>query len=264
MSNAEDRFCTHMPHSNLPCEPLKRQSEAAGHVAVGFKDSVSRLEATVGQASIRINDKLRTLQTRCANGAAELPRAQLRELCGIADGIATAAYHVQKWAHAYKAPSQPSKPTKPPRSADFQQALSCIRFAIPRLICGANEVFKAVSADFFSARKAAAEQRRQAEAEAHESGRRGQEEMDDEVDYAEAEAQERAQADAAAEAHATSISAPPDDIRALAPHLEHFLAQLISLCANAKPRKLRDFVKDYFAPSIGQRPASLVAWFLDG
>eukprot|EP00927_Polykrikos_kofoidii_P048558 TRINITY_DN42823_c0_g2_i1.p1 TRINITY_DN42823_c0_g2~~TRINITY_DN42823_c0_g2_i1.p1 ORF type:complete len:301 (+),score=49.06 TRINITY_DN42823_c0_g2_i1:204-1106(+) len=137
----EDRFCSHMPQNDV----MGGRGQRSGLIStnLSFEDSVSRLDTTVSQASIMLNDRLKALQTRCRN--ASVPEQQVVEFCEIADGIAAASYHVQKWAYCYKTASQLVAPAKPTPCDDFDEACSSLRFATPRLMVGAGEVRAALT-----------------------------------------------------------------------------------------------------------------------
>merc|ERR1712232_1062722 len=65
----------------------------------------------------------------------------------------------------------------------------------------------------------------------------------------------------AAEARLQKLGVPLVDLRALAPHLESCLHRLGRLCVTLKPRKLRNFVVDYFTPALGATAALRISAF---
>lgn len=208
----EDRFCTAGP----TMEGMGAKQQLSGNAEeMTFPELVQRLEAAMGQASLLMNDRLRSLQHRVIGQGAHLTDPQEKELCEIADGIASAAYHVQKWAHALTpkgpaaATNAPSKPSKPSHCADAEEAFASVRFLLPKLMVSA--------------------------AEAHKGLVNAEKEHGDKV-----------------EKKVRQAGVPIEDLRAIAPHLERIIARLGRLVGSVKPApSLRTFIPDYFAPVLG-------------
>lgn len=202
----EERFCTHMPHIEVPgANP--RRSSADGIAALPFPDMVARIEAGLNQASLLLNDRIRTMQHRWRHGG--VPSASQNELFEIADGIVAAAYHVHKWAHVLPGGEQEHAPHKPIHCGDVEEAFSSIRFALPRLTVSGSQAQRALLVMVQKHGPKAEEKIRQ----------RG---------------------------------IPPEDLRAVVPHLERLIVRLGRLSSSVRPRTFGDFVVDYFAPVLGR------------
>lgn len=138
----EERFCVDGPVIATPGMPARR-SAAAVVTVVPFSTLVTRMETSVGQAALLLNDRLRTLSLRATNTV--LSGENLHELCEVADGVTAAAYHVQKWA-ALLAPAEENlrKPSKPGNCEEQAEAFAAMHCASPRILvaaAGANKGF---------------------------------------------------------------------------------------------------------------------------
>jgi len=101
----------------------------------------------MGQASLLLSDRLRALKSKCQAGS-KLSSAQEEELCGVADGVAAASYHVAKWAFLLrpKGDTQAMKPSKPPRNESTEEAFASVHFSLPRLMVSASEAQRGLTA----------------------------------------------------------------------------------------------------------------------
>lgn len=139
--DADDRFCTQGPI--MTCPGMSTRRSTGPHVLLAFPELIIFVDRSVGQASMFLNDRLRLLEMRLKQ--APLPAASRRELCEIADGVCAAAYHAQKWAHLLR-PDEFRQPFKPSGCDDAAMALALMHHATPRLMVGASEAKKAMSA----------------------------------------------------------------------------------------------------------------------
>eukprot|EP00929_Paragymnodinium_shiwhaense_P055785 TRINITY_DN27924_c0_g1_i1.p1 TRINITY_DN27924_c0_g1~~TRINITY_DN27924_c0_g1_i1.p1 ORF type:complete len:354 (-),score=73.16 TRINITY_DN27924_c0_g1_i1:666-1727(-) len=212
-----ERFSTGKALDDGSC---RHKCGLVGQTELSFDELIGRMEATVSQAALLLNDRLRFVQRCYQLSGATLPALESSQLLEIADGIAAAAYFVQSWAHAYKVQSQPHKPARPVHCEDLDDALSSLRVAMPKLLVGASELQKAMAAAV------------------------------------------AASSSAAEEARAAKLGVKLADLRALAPHLEHFIGRLGKLNSNLKPTRLRDVVNEKLRPTLGARPTNLVIDFL--
>lgn len=219
----EERFCVGGPDISSCGQPRKSTSV---NTAMSFADVVARMEAAMGQASLLLNDRLRTLQSRCQG--VTLPPAQATEICEIADGVAAAAYHAQKWAFALrsqvpKLDIQDTKPTRPYPCESPEEAFAALHITLPRLMVNSTLAQNALGMIV----KAHGE---------------------------------------AAEAKVVACGVSLQDLRALAPHLERLVLRLgrLSTAVRAAPT-LREFVPEYFRPILGRKLAySLLGYLVEG
>lgn len=138
----EDRFCVGGPDLG-GCGQARRSSNANFRTAT-FPEVVARMQAGMGQASLLLNDRLRTLQTRC-NAGAILTASQEKELCEIADGATCASYHVQKWAHLFDG-NAVQRPMKPWSCEEAEEAIASMHFAMPKLMVNSALAQKGLTA----------------------------------------------------------------------------------------------------------------------
>lgn len=137
-----DRFCVGGPDIGGSA----RRSNGADARPLTFAELASRLEASMCQASLLLNDRLSSLQNRLRAGSC-LTAPQEHELCAIADGIMAASYHVQKWAHALQGKDgQHRKPTRPGPSETAAEAVALVHLALPRLSFSVSEVDRGLGA----------------------------------------------------------------------------------------------------------------------
>jgi len=136
----EERFCMDGPVIQIPGMPARRPA-TQGDGVLPFPTLVTRMESSVSQASLLLNDRLRTLHGRVQK--ATLSDLQISELCEIADGVCAAAYHVRKWAAAL-APSDEGmqKPAKPGNCEDKDEALAVMHLATSHIIVASACVCK--------------------------------------------------------------------------------------------------------------------------
>lgn len=129
----EERFCMDFPIGTpgMPC----RRTTAVTETALPFPVLVTRMESSIGQASLLLNDRLRTLHLRLQKMT--FCDSQLDELCEIADGVVAAAYHLQKWACLLSPEEGLRKPTKPGHCEDKDEAFAAMHCAAPRIIVAA-------------------------------------------------------------------------------------------------------------------------------
>lgn len=257
----EERFCTAGPNLDGPATGgrIKGLPSTAG---MTFPQLIQQLEAATGQASLLLNDRLRSTQQRCRQ--ITLSRQQEDELCEIADGISAAAYHVQKWAYSLQSvivlttpiPTQPPssrnrskaahyavlsqpltpvsdasshddqctsrRPPKPNKCEQAEEAFATVHYALPRLMVSASEAQKGL----------------QALIKAHGDG---------------------------AELHVRKLGIPVQDLRALVPHLERLISRLGRFSSSLRPdRQFRDFLHEHFSPCIGPKAARLTAMYVLG
>lgn len=137
-----DRFCSAGPNIDGPGS--SKRSSLSSPADVAFPELVSRLEKQMNQASLLLNDRLRSLKGKCHT--ASLSQPQQAELCEISDGVAAAAYHVQKWAHALGRPDQFQRPTKPSSSERVEEAFAAVHFSLPKLMVNTTEVYRLLDA----------------------------------------------------------------------------------------------------------------------
>mmetsp|Transcript_102058 Transcript_102058/g.288800 ORF Transcript_102058/g.288800 Transcript_102058/m.288800 type:complete len:355 (-) Transcript_102058:111-1175(-) len=139
--NAEpdERFCTGGPNIDGPGAGSRKFSKTSA-VELSFQEMVARLEAALSQASMLLNDRLRALKSKCH--LARLSDEQEAELCEIADGVAAAAYHAQKWAFLLQKPEKARQPAKPPRCESAEEAFAAMHFTMPKLMVNATEAQK--------------------------------------------------------------------------------------------------------------------------
>lgn len=129
-SESEERFCVGGPDLGS-CGQIRRSNSLNTSVAT-FAELTARLEAALGQASLLLNDRLRSLQNRM-NAGYTLPPAQQAELLEVADGVSTAAYHMQKWAHIFDSGST-QKPTIPGKCEEVDEAIAMVHYGLPKLM----------------------------------------------------------------------------------------------------------------------------------
>lgn len=127
----------------MTCPATSMRRSAATDVLLAFPELITFVDRSVGQASVLLNDRLRLLEQRLKQ--APLPDASRRELCEIADGVCAAAYFAQKWAHLLR-PEEFRQPFKPSGCEDAEMAVALMHHATPRLMVGASEAKKAMSA----------------------------------------------------------------------------------------------------------------------
>lgn len=139
----EERFCTGGP--DIGSCGQSRRSDNASLRSLTLSEVVARLESTVGQASLLLNDRLRTFQAR-AKGNALTPQHE-REVCAIADGIMAASYHMQKWAFLLQ-PKGSDKLRRPIRHSPCdrsEEALAMLHVALPRITFSVTEACKGLA-----------------------------------------------------------------------------------------------------------------------
>lgn len=138
----QDRFCTDGPVLETPGMPARRASVLTD-AALPFPALVHRMESAVGQGSLLLNERLRTLHLRAQRR--KFSKDQIGDLCDIADGVAAAAYHLQKWA-ALLAPEDGHRtPTKPSACEDKEEAFASMHFSSPRIIVAAAGAHKGLA-----------------------------------------------------------------------------------------------------------------------
>mmetsp|Transcript_37265 Transcript_37265/g.107638 ORF Transcript_37265/g.107638 Transcript_37265/m.107638 type:complete len:300 (+) Transcript_37265:100-999(+) len=220
----EERFCIGGPDISGCGEP--KSSSTAMSAKLTFAQVVSRVEAAINQAALLLSDRLLVLQRRCKG--IQLDQPQMRELFDIADGIAAAAYHSQKWAYLLQfhlppgVEAQPRKPTKPTPCPAREEAFACFHITLPRLMVSSSLAQQALNAIL------------------------------------------KAQGDNA-EAFVNNLKIPTSDLRALAPHLERLVMRAGRLSSAVRPAlSLTRFIPEYFGPVIGKSLAvRLLPYIID-
>lgn len=139
--SADDRFCTQGPV--MACPASVRRASATDAAELAFPELITFVDRSVGQASVLLSDRLRLLEQRMKH--APLPEPSRQELCEVAGGVCAAAYHAQKWAHLLR-PDELRKPFKPSGCDDADMALALMHHATPRLMVGASEAKRSMSA----------------------------------------------------------------------------------------------------------------------
>lgn len=162
----DERFCTAGPNLDGSGTGKNKLPSTAG---LTFVQVVAMLDAAMGQASLLLNDRLHSLLARLSSHSV-ITQEDETELCDIADGLSSASYHTQKWtyichtsrkaeihrgktrdghaldlAHAEDSTvlgNHNKKPTRPQSCSEFQEAVACMHFVMPRLMVNAAEAQK--------------------------------------------------------------------------------------------------------------------------
>jgi len=139
-----ERFCIDGPCIEAAGMPSRRSSGV--HMSqLSFPMLVTRLEQAVTQASVMLCERLKTLRAVWQNSG-RLSESQLADFCDLADGIAAASYHLQKWAAILSGAGGHAMPPKPSRCEDADEAFAVMHSATPRILIGAGESQKGLAA----------------------------------------------------------------------------------------------------------------------
>jgi hypothetical protein len=148
-ASPEERFCTQGP--NASDDKSKMLSKD-----MSFSDVLARLDTNVSQAALLLNDRLKTLETKCRSR--QPSETQLAEICNVADAFATASYYITHWAHLLGVPCRLHKPVKPAPCVDLDDAFATMRSASSWLMVSTGAVQQALIV-FLRDRGTAAEKR---------------------------------------------------------------------------------------------------------
>merc|ERR1712048_866487 len=66
------------------------------------------------------------------------------------------------------------------------------------------------------------------------------------------------------EAKVRRLGVPVEDLRALSPHLERYIARLGRLSTTLRPRQLGEFIFDHFKPALGTEASRRITDFVVG
>jgi hypothetical protein len=135
-----ERFCTHGPKAS---DDKGRMSKMAAS-DMNFSDVLARLDTNVAQASMLLNDRMRTLESRCRSR--QPSDTQLAEICNVADAFATASYYITTWAHLLGVPCGLHKPVKSAPCVDLDDAFATMRSASSWLMVSTGVVQKTLIA----------------------------------------------------------------------------------------------------------------------
>lgn len=135
----QERFCI---EAGIEVAGLPQSRSVVVDYTLSFPQVVARMEASVRQAVLLLNDRLRTLQLRSRK--LWFSDLQSGEMCDIAMGVAAAAYHLQKWASSFPS-SGLDKPKKPFLCEDREEAFAVIQSASPRLLVACAAAHKGMS-----------------------------------------------------------------------------------------------------------------------
>lgn len=142
-SEQEERFCTGGPDISS-CGQVRR-SDAAAVSNLTLPEVIARLEPAVGQASLLLNDRLRTFQAR-AQGKV-LSAHQVQEIMSITDGVMAAAYHLQKWAFLLQPKGgELRQPTRQGHCESLEEAMALLHVAVPRITFAVAEAGRGLEA----------------------------------------------------------------------------------------------------------------------
>eukprot|EP00747_Dinoflagellata_sp_TGD_P168193 gnl/TRDRNA2_/TRDRNA2_194001_c0_seq1.p1 gnl/TRDRNA2_/TRDRNA2_194001_c0~~gnl/TRDRNA2_/TRDRNA2_194001_c0_seq1.p1 ORF type:complete len:403 (+),score=51.90 gnl/TRDRNA2_/TRDRNA2_194001_c0_seq1:94-1302(+) len=210
----EERFCVTGVISD--CHgPSRRHGLPTPTARAPYPDIVARLEAGIRQASLVLSDRFTMVQQKWQL-CMLVTGPCFTELCEIADGLSTAAYHMQKWAALL---GDGKLPTKPMRCSDSSGAFATFHCALPRFMVNAKDVTRGLNAAI--------------------------------TEYG-----------PQAELHVEGLGIPTADIQALVPHLEHIVGRANRLLPKLRPTAYRDFLLNYFGPTIGRGNAQRLLPFL--
>lgn len=138
----KERFCV---EKELDYPGMPRRSSGMQMSQCTFPTVVTRLDQSVSQASVMLCDRLRTLRIYM-NNTGGLSDSQLSDLCDLADDMAAASYHLQKWAALLSPPGAAHMPCKPSPCEDQDEAFAIFHSSTPRILVGAGESHKGLSA----------------------------------------------------------------------------------------------------------------------
>lgn len=140
-----ERFCIDGPCIDIPGMPSRRSTGV--HMSLlSFPMLVTRLEQAVTQASVMLCERLNSLRAVWQSSGYRLTDSQLTDMCDLADGIAAASYHLQKWAAVLSGAGAHAMPLKPSRCQDADEAFAVMHSATPRILVGAGESQKGLAA----------------------------------------------------------------------------------------------------------------------
>lgn len=220
-----EKFCTTAPV--VGDEGVRRSSRISAMNArsVSIWDTASRIDNFVAQATLLLSERVAGLRSRVRN--ATMVEHQSVELCDIADGVAAASYHLQKWIAVLDTYGNPRPAQRPSHVESPEEAFAVLHTMLPRLSMSAKEAQRCFAA-----------------AAGNSAGRVPGQTDEDRV---------------------RQLGVPPEDLRAFGPHLERLVARVGRLSSTLRVisnKEYCEFVVKHFQLALGDKTARTIVAFL--